>query len=310
MADISQHIAPKSDQLNGDDLLAGDRIIHIREVKVLGVGKEQPIWIYFDGDGGRPWKPCKTMARLLANLWKSPDTSTWVGKSAHLYHDPEVTWAGAKVGGIRVRAVSHMDAPRQVAISESQKKRKLAVIGVIDADPRQTKPTEDGATRWANNYIAKVKAAATADELNAFANGKAAKLAELQSARADLHTRCVQTLDARRTELAPKSDGFDDDPFGDNDGTLSEDNPTGREGPADEQMGERHSDAEPPYLAGIQTLRDKLAAARTVKAVDAIDNEWCNTLRLTIEEVDSDLCATIDGEINTRRRALRDEARD
>lgn len=210
MADISQLIAPKSDQLNSDDLLTGDRIIRIREVKVLGAGKEQPIWIYFDGDNNKPWKPCKTMARLLANLWNSPDTSTWAGKAVHLYHDPDVTWAGAKIGGIRVRAVSHIDAPRQVAISESKTKRKLARIDVLSAD---VTPIDTGkpnpAQKWATAYIAKLAELTTADELNAFANEKAKKLHELESAAPALHTECVAALDKRRAELAPA--GFTDD---------------------------------------------------------------------------------------------------
>lgn len=202
MADISHLIAPKSDQLNTDDLLTGDRTIRIREVKVLGAGKEQPIWIYFDGDNGKPWKPCKTMARLLADLWKSPDTSTWVGKSVHLYADPDVTWAGAKVGGIRVRAVSHIQAPRQVAISESQKKRKLARIEVLSAEVSQMPNVPSPAKKWATSYIANVNKAPDLDALNAFANDRAKKLAELQSADAALYTECVHALDQRRQALS------------------------------------------------------------------------------------------------------------
>jgi hypothetical protein len=206
MADISQLIAPKSDQLNTDDLLTGDRIIRIREVKVLGAGKEQPIWIHFDGDNNKPWKPCKTMARLLANLWNSPDTSTWVGKSVRLYADPDVTWAGAKVGGIRVRAVSHMDAPRQVAISESAKKRKLARIDVLSAEVRDMPSAATPAQKWARGYIGAVGECATIAALDEFAKSKADRLAELQGANADLHTECVHALDLRRQALSFSDD--------------------------------------------------------------------------------------------------------
>lgn len=219
MADISQHIAPKSDQLNSDDLAAGDRTIRIREVKVLGAGEQQPIWIYFDGDNGKPWKPCKTMARLLANLWQAPDTSTWAGRSVTIYRDPEVMWGGAKIGGIRVRAVSHIDAPRQVAISESKTKRKLATIQNIKADvrPIQQGAEEDGATKWARAYIAAVNDAEDRVALESLANQRAKKLAELEEKRPDLHRQCVEALDKCRADFAREGkpetemgEGFDD----------------------------------------------------------------------------------------------------
>lgn len=200
MADISEIIAPKSDQLNADDLAASDRTIRIREVKVLGAGREQPIHVYFDGDNGKPWKPCKTMARLLANLWKMPDTSQWVGRSVTLYRDPDVLWAGAKVGGIRVRAVSHIAKAQQVAITESQKKRKLTVIEPLVADVKPI--VNDAARKWADAYIAKVNEAPDLDTLNAFTNEKAKKLAELQTARPELHLECLHALDNRRSALA------------------------------------------------------------------------------------------------------------
>lgn len=212
MADISAIIAPKSDQLNADDLAAGERTIHIRGVEVSGAGREQPISVFYEGDGGKPWKPCKTMARLLANLWQSPDTSKWVGRSVTLYRDPDVTWAGAKIGGIRVRAVSHIDAPRQVAITESKTKRKLATISIIKAEVREI-PKPDGAAKWADGYIAKIEAAQTIGELVAFENEKAPKLEELREKRPELHQRCVEVAQARASALA-------------------------QEGPADEQRGE------------------------------------------------------------------------
>ena len=64
--DITKAIAPKSDQLNADDLLAGPRTIRIRDVKVSQ--GEQPVSVFFDNDEGRPWKPGKTAMRCLAEL--------------------------------------------------------------------------------------------------------------------------------------------------------------------------------------------------------------------------------------------------
>ena len=71
-------------------------------------------------------------------------------------------------------------------------------------------------------------------------------------------------------------------------------------------MGESHSDADQPaYLAGIREIRTKLAAATTIKAVEAISREWDNTLRLTVEEADNVLMLSVDRDINAKRRELR-----
>lgn len=201
MADISAIIAPKSDQLNADDLVTGPRTIRIREVKVLGAGREQPISVFYEGDNGKPWKPCKIMARLLAGMW-SPDTSKWVGRSVQLYRDPDVKWAGAKVGGIRVRAVSHIDASVTVALSESQKSRKLAKIDVISAEVTPMHQT-DKAADWARDHIASLSGAAMLGDLEGMIASAARFTAKLRTERPELFAQVEAAYAARRLELTP-----------------------------------------------------------------------------------------------------------
>ena len=64
MVDMSQFVAPKSDQLNADDLIAGPRTIRIRGVRGTE-NPEQPVSVYFEGDDGKPYKPCKSMRRVM-----------------------------------------------------------------------------------------------------------------------------------------------------------------------------------------------------------------------------------------------------
>ncbi|MGU3384451.1 hypothetical protein ACLBYG_08085 [Methylobacterium sp. D53M] len=102
MIDISQTVAPKSDQLNADDLIGGPRTI-----TVTGVVKkdgDQPISIHFEGDGGKPYKPGKSMRRVLLQLWGS-DGNAYAGRRMTLYRDNAVQFGGVAVGGIRI---SHM----------------------------------------------------------------------------------------------------------------------------------------------------------------------------------------------------------
>lgn len=105
MTDISFALEAKSDQLNYDDIADTEVVITISEVRVRK--GDQPVWIYFHGCNNRPWKPSKGMIRILATAW-GRDSSQWVGKSAKLYGDKTVKWAGKEIGGIRIRALSHI----------------------------------------------------------------------------------------------------------------------------------------------------------------------------------------------------------
>ena len=138
--DVTKAIAPKSDQLNNDDLITGPRTIRIRDVDVKNTA-EQPIWVYFEGDDNKPWKPCKSSARCLAAIW-GPDSSKWIGLSATLYSDPDVTWGGAKVGGIRVSHMEGLDAPRTLMLTKTRGKKGATVIKplVVDKVKQQDKP--------------------------------------------------------------------------------------------------------------------------------------------------------------------------
>lgn len=124
--DVTKAIEPKSDQLNADDLLTGPRTIRIRDVKVRA-GQEQPVWIYFDGDNNKPWKPSKTGTRTLAAIWGA-DASKWVGLHCTIYCDPEVTWGGMKVGGIRVSHMEGLTSPRTLMLTKTRGKKGVTVI--------------------------------------------------------------------------------------------------------------------------------------------------------------------------------------
>lgn len=118
--DITKAIAPKSDQLNADDLLAGPRTIRIRDVQVSP--GEQPVAVFFDNDEGRPWKPSKTAMRCLAKIWGA-DASKWIGMSCTIYNDESVTWGGAAVGGIRVSHMEGLSAPRTLQLTKTRGKK-------------------------------------------------------------------------------------------------------------------------------------------------------------------------------------------
>ena len=119
MDDITETLAAKSDQLNAADLVGGGVNVTIQAVKV-NKGSDQPVSIDI-GQGMQPYKPCKTMRRLLAAIWGTSSVN-WVGHSMTLYCDMEVMWAGQKAGGIRISHVTGISANRDIPLRSSKHK--------------------------------------------------------------------------------------------------------------------------------------------------------------------------------------------
>lgn len=118
-------IEKKTDQLNYEDFLGGiTRIVTIAGVKA-GT-KEQQYDIAIEGDP-RVWRPAVTVLKILVAAW-GDDATEWIGRSAELYGDPDITFGRDKVGGIRVSRVSHIDAPVSANLTETRGKRKKHTV--------------------------------------------------------------------------------------------------------------------------------------------------------------------------------------
>lgn len=144
MTDLAQTIAPKSDQLNSDDLIAGPMTITIEKVSANPSSPEQPISISFRGDNGKPYKPCKSMRRVLVATWGSNGAS-FVGRSMTLYRDPTVKFGGFEVGGIRISHMSDIDKPMTMALTTTRASRKAYTVQPLqrlgeDETPRAPDP--------------------------------------------------------------------------------------------------------------------------------------------------------------------------
>jgi hypothetical protein len=142
MNDMSKVIVAKSDQLNSDDLVGGPITITIRDVKISGT--EQPVSIFYDGDNGKPWKPCKSMARVMVAAWLA-DANKYIGRSLTLYRDPKVKWAGMEVGGIRISHMSHIERDMLLVLNETKGKKAAVTVKPLKEPARKADgPGADG----------------------------------------------------------------------------------------------------------------------------------------------------------------------
>lgn len=104
--DITNALAPKSDQLDAVDLLGSPpRVFTITDVSEGNA--EQPVQIRL-AEFPRVWRPSKGMLRVLAGCW-GKETQAWAGRKVELYCDPDVMFGNDRVGGIRIRRLSHID---------------------------------------------------------------------------------------------------------------------------------------------------------------------------------------------------------
>lgn len=144
MTSLMTTIAPKSDQLNADDLI-GDRTLTIKVTKVsLLAEADQPIAIGFEGDNGKPYKPCKSMRRVLVNCWGG-DGNQFIGRSMTLFRDDKVQFGGLAVGGIRISHLSNIDKDVVMALTASRANRKpytVKPLKATDTPSTATKPAQ------------------------------------------------------------------------------------------------------------------------------------------------------------------------
>ena len=128
-------IAPKSDQLNYDDVVTGPVTC---TVTGLAMGNaEQPVIINIKdaktGEKMRDYKPCKSMRRVLIAVWGDKGKD-WVGQSMTLYGDPNVKFGGVTVGGLRIAEVTGIDAQKEIMLTTTRSKRAPFVVKPLNLE--------------------------------------------------------------------------------------------------------------------------------------------------------------------------------
>lgn len=122
--DITDTLAPKSDQLDAVDLAGGPRVFTVD--RVSKGSSDQPVQVHLV-EFPRVWRPSKGMRRVLAAGWGT-DASQWTGRKVRLFCDTEVTFGNERVGGSRVSHLSHI--AETLPVPEIIKRGKTSVYTV------------------------------------------------------------------------------------------------------------------------------------------------------------------------------------
>lgn len=161
--DMSASIAPKSDQLDAIELVAGPRTFTIE--KVTKNNAEQP-WNFHLVEFPRPWRPGKSMLRVMAAAW-GLDGTKYAGQRVTLFCDSTVQFGNDTVGGTRISHMSGIDKPLKVPLLVKRGKSAMFTVQPLAAP---TPPPTDTSGR---NWLAELELAG--DDIDAVVSlGKAA----------------------------------------------------------------------------------------------------------------------------------------
>jgi len=179
---LAETIIPKSDQLNADDLISGPITITVTGVKKYEDGGRKKAAISYEGDNGKPYKPCVSMVRVLVSAWGA-NGNDYIGRSMTLYRDDSVLFGGIAVGGIRISHLSHIERDLTLALTVSRASRKPYTVKVLTV----AAPIDPTAA------IADINAAGTMEELqHAWTTHKATQK----------HPDVISAKDKRKGELS------------------------------------------------------------------------------------------------------------
>ena len=203
MIDMLQTIKPKSDQLNADDLIGGPTTITITGVNGCKE-PDQPVALSYTGDGGKPYKPCKSMRRVLVHVW-GKYAEEYIGKSMTIYCDPKVTFGAAAVGGIRISHMSHITEPVTMALTATKANRKPYTVR-----PLAVEKAADKAADGMRELVERIQAAVDTDSLQVITGDETVikQRAWLASKRPEL---AQQVTDAIAAVLASYEDATTDE---------------------------------------------------------------------------------------------------
>jgi hypothetical protein len=193
---ISETLAPTSDQLDAIELVAGPRTFTIEGVSAGSA--EQPVQVKLEGFP-RVWRPSKGMRRVLAAGW-GVEAAAWVGRKVTLFYDPAVTFGKDRTGGTRISHMTDLpgNKPLSVPLLITRGKSAIFTVQPLNGAPaaEQTPRPAPVKQPTADELIGLAQSALAEDALNAIARKAVAALAgdDLEAVKA--------VVTARRAELA------------------------------------------------------------------------------------------------------------
>lgn len=129
--DLTESLAPKSDQLDAVELLPGPRTFTI--TKVSAHNAEQPFNFHL-AEFPRVWRPGLSMRRVIVAAWGSK-AENYIGQRVTLYCDTTVKFGNDVTGGTRISHMSGIDKPLSVPLLVKRGKSATFTVQPLKAAP-------------------------------------------------------------------------------------------------------------------------------------------------------------------------------
>ena len=137
--DMTESLAPKSDQLDAIDLVSGPRTFTIENVTKHNA--DQPFNFHL-AEFPRVWRPGKSMRRVIAAAWGTK-TSAYIGQRVTLYCDPSVQFGNDVTGGTRISHMTGIDKPLKVPLLVKRGKSALFTVQPLPDAPQPAQGAPD-----------------------------------------------------------------------------------------------------------------------------------------------------------------------
>jgi hypothetical protein len=204
MTSMLETIAPRSDQLNGDDLVGRDLTVTITGVDIRA--GDQPVSVHFDGDSGKPYKPCLSMRRVMVHVW-GDDANNYIGKSMTLCRDPGVKFGALEVGGIRIRNMSHIQKATTMALTVTKGSKKAYTVHPLAGTTQKTAPKKPSLSEWLTETGSRLTYAPAAADVEAIVAEEMVQKALVSLKNGSLALLTEQIAKARERTKVATEDG-------------------------------------------------------------------------------------------------------
>lgn len=196
MIDLTPHTQAESDTIVAADLATGPKTILITNVIVISKDKKG-IEIHYEGMDGKPYRPCKSMLRVLCELWETKNGEDFIGRGITLYREPNCLFKGEVTPGIRICAMSHIPKAVTVLVPEKRGKANKYEIAPLTPWPPVAAAPEDRLSATLKN-IAKASEEGLTD-----AEGKLGDAERDGRLTSDQVKQIKTAIAARRAQLNP-----------------------------------------------------------------------------------------------------------
>ncbi len=181
--DLTESIAPRSDQVNADDLSTGPITYTIREVRA---GAAESPFDFMLVETDRAYRPSKTMRRLIVAAWGS-EAKEYAGRRLTLYREPSIKFGGAVVGGIRISHMSNISKRIEEKFQTTRGKRETFIVDPLpDAPPVPSEPTAEEVAACSDVDALKIMWKRSGPERRAQVEARVAELVDKPDVKAEV----------------------------------------------------------------------------------------------------------------------------